>query len=296
MNGKEKVSREDLYELSFCYYQAKNWRQSIDGFKQLSGGQDSLAQNSMYLLADAYLKTNDKANARTAFQFCAANNSNAVQKEVSAFNYGKLSYDLGYMDVALQAFEEFVKKYPSSSYIQEARELLVNTLANTSNYKKALQLYETLGVKSDNVIRLYPRLLYGSAVELLNDQLTDKATELLNRLLNAPYNNAQLPLAYFWKGEIAYRKGDVDSAAWFLQNYLKQPVVNGEVNPANAKYSLAYAYLKQENYPGAKEILSRWQERYQYNPAPYNRMHTCALQIATLCKRILNNRWQCMKM
>lgn len=253
VNGKEKVSREDLYELSFCYYQAKNWRQSIDGFKQLSGGEDSLAQNSMYLLADAYLKTNDKPNARTAFQFCAANNSNAIQKEVSAFNYGKLSYDLGYMDVALQAFEEFVKKYPSSTYIQEARELLVNTLANTSNYKKALQLYESLGVKSDNVVRLYPRLLYGSVVELLNDQLTDKATELLNRLLNAPYNNAQLPLAYFWKGEIAYRKGDIDSAAWFLQNYLKQPVVNGEVNPVNAKYSLAYAYLKQENYVGAKE-------------------------------------------
>ncbi len=253
VNGKEKVSREDIYELSFCYYQAKNWRQSIEGFKQLSGGQDSLAQNSMYLLADAYLKTNDKANARTAFQFCADNNSNAVQKEVSAFNYGKLSYDLGYLDVALQAFEAFVKLYPSSAYLQEARELLVNTLANTSNYKKALQLYETLGVKSDNLVRLYPRLLYGSTVELLNDQLTDKATELLNRLLNAPYNSIQLPLAWFWKGEIAYRKGDIDSAAWFLQNYLKKPVVNGEVNPVNAKYSLAYAYLKQENYAGAKE-------------------------------------------
>ncbi len=257
VTGKEKVSREDLYELSYCYYAAKSWRQSIDGFKQLSGGADSLAQNSMYLLADAYLKTNDKANARTAFQFCAANNSNAVQKEVSAFNYGKLSYDLGYMDIALQAFEDFIKKYPSSTYLPEARELLVNTLANTSNYKKSLLLYESLPTKSDNVVRLYPRLLYGSTVELLNDQLTDKATELLNRLLSAPYNTAQLPLAYFWKGEIAYRKGDVDSAVWYLQNYLKQPVVNGEVNTTNARYSLAYAYFKLENYAAAKDNFDK---------------------------------------
>jgi hypothetical protein len=46
------------------------------------------------------------------FQFCAANNSNAVQKEVSAFNYGKLSYELGYMDPALKAFQSFIAAYP----------------------------------------------------------------------------------------------------------------------------------------------------------------------------------------
>ncbi len=253
VDGKQKVSREDLYELSYCYYEAKNWPRSIEGFKQLSGGEDSLSQNSMYLLADAYLKTNDKANARTAFQFCAANNSNSAQKEVSSFNYAKLSYDLGYMDIALRAFEDFIKKYSGSVYIQEARELLVNTLANTSNYKKALKLYESLPVKSDYAVKLYPRLLYGSTVELINDQLTDSANDLLNRLLHVPYNASQLPLAHFWKGEIAYRKGDVDSAIYFLQNYLRQPLVNGEVNPVNAKYSLAYAFMKKENYSGARE-------------------------------------------
>jgi TPR repeat protein len=58
--SKEKVRREDLYELSFCYYVTKDLPKAIEGFKQLGGAQDSLAQNSMYLLADAYLKTNDK--------------------------------------------------------------------------------------------------------------------------------------------------------------------------------------------------------------------------------------------
>ncbi|MES2003565.1 MAG: tetratricopeptide repeat protein [Bacteroidota bacterium] len=253
VKGTEKVRREDLYELSFCYYEGKNWVSAIEGFKQLGGAQDSLAQNSMYLLADAYLKTNDKANARTAFQFCAANNSNAVQKEVSAFNYGKLSYELGYMDPALKAFQSFIAAYPKSTYNQEAKELLVNTLANTSNYKEALRLYESLGVKSDNVIKLYPRLLYGASVELINDQQIDKADALLTRLLQAPYNTAQLPLANFWKGEIAYRNGQTDPSIAYLLNYLKNPVINGEVNIANARYSLAYGYLRNENYTLAKD-------------------------------------------
>lgn len=257
VSANQKVRREDLYELSFCYYEAKDWPHSIEGFKQLGGAQDSLAQNSMYLLADAYLKTNDKANARSAFQFCAANNSNAVQKEVSAYHYGKLSYELGYMDAALKSFQSFLEVYPGSAYTQEAKELLVNTLANTSNYKEALKLYESLGAKSDLVIKLYPRLLYGSSVELINDQQIDQADVLLTKLLQVPYNTAQLPLAYFWKGEIAYRKGQTEASIAFFLNYLKNPVTNGEVNPVNAKYSLAYGYLKNEQYVQAKNYFEQ---------------------------------------
>ena len=255
--GNEKVRREDLYELSYCYYQAKNWSKSIEGFKQLGGAQDSLAQNSMYLLADAYLKTNDKPNARNAFQFCASNNSNTVQKEVSAFNYGKLSYELGYMDPALKTFQSFISSYPRSVYLQEAKELLVNTLANTSNYKEALKLYESLGAKSDNVIKLYPRLLYGASVELINDQQIQQADVLLTKLLEVPYNTAQLPFTYFWKGEIAYRNENLDPSIDYLLNYLRNPVTNGEVNVVNAKYILAYGYLKKENYSAAKEYFEQ---------------------------------------
>ena len=49
----------------------------------------------MYLLRDCYLRTNQKANARNAFQFCAYNSSNKKQQEISLFNYAKLSYELG---------------------------------------------------------------------------------------------------------------------------------------------------------------------------------------------------------
>ncbi len=55
----------------------------------------------MYLLGDAYLRTGQKANARNAFLMCARNSSNQKQQEVSQFNYAKLSYELGYQDVAL---------------------------------------------------------------------------------------------------------------------------------------------------------------------------------------------------
>src|SRR5207244_7962062 len=55
--------------------------------------------------------------------FCAANNSNEKQQEVSKFNYAKLSYELGYQDVALTELRRFLSEYPNSTYNTEAREL-----------------------------------------------------------------------------------------------------------------------------------------------------------------------------
>lgn len=255
VSKSKKVNREDLYELSYSQYQTGDYTNAITGFKQLGGKEDSLAQNSMYLLADAYLKTNQKANARNAFLFCASNSSNESQKEVSSFNYAKLSYELGYQDIALTELQRFIASYPSSLYVNEAKELLVGVLANTNNYKDALTLLESLKDLSDNGKRLYARVLYGRSTELINDGLLMGANELLDKALRASYNDEVLPYINFWKGEIAFRLEKTDEAMRYYLEYLKDPASNGEVNPANAKYNLAYCFYKKENYRQALPLF-----------------------------------------
>ncbi|HEY2347627.1 MAG TPA: tetratricopeptide repeat protein [Puia sp.] len=257
VNSSKTVSRQDLFELSYCYYQAENYKKAIDGFKQLGGKEDSLAQNAMYLLGDAYLKTGQKANARNAFLFCASNSSYPVQKEISQFHYAKLSYELGYPDVALSEFRNFLEQYPNSNYAPEARELLLNVLANTSNYKDALTLMDSVKNPSNSARQLKARILYGRATELINDGMLTNAAELLDRASREPNNNELLPFINFWKGEIAYRTNHLDDAIPFFVEYLKTPEQRGEVNPVNAKYSLGYCYMKKENY---KEALNYFQQ------------------------------------
>ena len=268
IDKSDKVNREDLYELSYCYYESGNWTKSIEGFKQLGGKEDSLAQNSMYLLADAYLKTDQKENARNAFLFCASNNSNAVQQEISTFSYAKLSYELGYLDVALSELQKFIVTYPNSSNTQEAKELLVGVLANTSNYKDALKLFESLKTQSDKVKRLYPKILYGRAVELINDHETEDADKLLTKILQVPYNNKLLAFTYFWKGEIAYKKDRLDDGVVYFSKYLENPLTNGEINTANAKYSLAYCLLKKEEYREAQKYFGEVASSLSTNSSP----------------------------
>lgn len=253
VSRSRKVRREDLYELSYSYYITNNLNKAIEGFKQLSGKEDSLSQHSMYLLGDAYLKTNQKASARNAFLFSSVNNSNQSQREISRFNYAKLSYELGYQDEALKNLRSFLDDYPESQYREEATDLLVGALANTNNYREAMELLEGLRNPSPNAKRLLPRILYGRATELINDGRLAEADALLDKALKDPNNASVLPFINFWKGELAYRNNRVDDAIRYYHAYLNAGApANGEANERNVKYNLGYSYYQKENYAVAK--------------------------------------------
>jgi len=249
--NSDKVTKEIMYELSYCYYDANKLDKAIEGFKQLSTEKDSMGQNSMYLLGDCYLRTNQKANARNAFQYSAYNSSNKLQQQVSRFNYAKLSYELGFQDIALSEMKKYLNDYPNSDYDTEAKEILVSLLANTNNFADALQLYESFDKPTTSMQKVYPRILYGRAVELINDQQIKRADELLTKVLALP-NSAVTPYANFWKGEIAYRNSEYDNAIRYLSLYMQANVpAQGEANKNTANYDLGYSWLQKENYAKA---------------------------------------------
>ena len=236
VKGSDKVSKEVMYELSYCYYQSNQWNKAIEGFKQLSNERDSLGQNSMYLLGDCYLKTGQKTNARTAFQYCSVNSSNKEQQEISRFNYAKLSYELGYPDIALTEMQKFLENYPASKYETEAKEILVALLSNSNNYNGAISIYESFDKPTVAMQKLYPKILFGKATQLFNDGELDRADDLFQKVIKNSYGSSIAHFAQFWRGEIAYRKADFDGAIRALSAYAEEGGFQGEANPTHAKY------------------------------------------------------------
>ena len=258
VNNSDKVSKEVLYELSYCYYIENRNEDAINGFKQLSNERDSMGQNSMYLLGDLYLKSNQKGNARNAFQYSAYNNSNPKQQQVSVFNYAKLSYELGYQDIALSEMKKYLRDYPGSEYDTEAKEILVNLLANTNNFSDALALYESFDKPTAAMQKVYPRILFGRAIEYINDQQILPADALLDKVLLNNNAGNLLPYANFWKGEIAYRQQRYDEAIRYLAVYLKAAAPGlGEANPATARYNTGYSFFQKENYRQALSFFEQ---------------------------------------
>ena len=248
VQSSEKVSKEVMYELSYCYYNANEVQKAIEGFKQLSNEKDSLGQNSMYLLGDLYLKTGQKENARNAFLYSADNNSNLKQQEIARFNYAKLSYELGYQDLALNSMNKFLDLYPQSPYANEGKEIIINLLANTNNYDQALSLYQSFGEPTPTMKRIYPKILFGRATEYINGQHLNEADDLLTKIINNPDAGQVLPFADFWKGEVSYRLNRYDEAIKYINEYLRYGGIQGEASPADARYILGYSYLNLENY------------------------------------------------
>lgn len=251
VKNSDKVSKEIMYELSYCYYDANQVEKAIEGFKQLSNEKDSLGQNSMYLLGDLYLRTGQKENARNAFLYSADNSSNRKQQEISRFNYAKLSYELGYQDIALSSMNKFLDLYPTSVYANEGKEIIINLLANTNNYAEALTLYQSFGNPTPTMARIYPKILFGRATQYVNDQKLNDADNLLNQIIKDPNAGAVLPFADFWKAETAFRLNRYDEAVKYMTDYLQLGGTQGEANPTNAKYVLGYSYLNLENYAQA---------------------------------------------
>jgi len=248
VNNSDKVSKEVMYELSYCYYDGNQVEKAIEGFKQLSNEKDSMGQNSMYLLGDLYLRTNQKQNARNAFQYSADNNSNRKQQEISRFNYAKLSYELGYQDIALSQMNKFLDLYPTSEYATEAKEILINLLANTNNYNDALAMYASFGKPTANMQKVYPKLLFGRATEYINDGKLAEADDLLSKIIRDPNAGEVLAFANFWKGEVAYRLNRYDDVIKYENTYLQYGGIQGEATPDAGRYVLGYAYLENENY------------------------------------------------
>lgn len=245
MSQTPKVRREDVYELSYCYYAVKNYDKAIDGFKQLSGKEDSLSQNAMYLLGDAYLQTNQKEGARQAFLFCSQNNNNSKQREIATFNYAKLSYELGYQDAALVNLKNYIADYSKGLYLNEAKELMIQLLARSNNYRDAIALLENIENPSAETQKYFARILFGRSQELISDGLLNDADVMLSKSLSATGNAAIAPLAKFWKGEIALRNKNYQEAINWTNEYLKTATTNfyKEANSTNAKYNLGQANM-----------------------------------------------------
>ncbi|HLP19331.1 MAG TPA: tetratricopeptide repeat protein, partial [Chitinophagales bacterium] len=250
-----KVSKEDIYQLGYSAYMTGEYQKAIDQFKQLNMLDEVLGQNATYAMADCYLKLKQKDKARSAFQSAASKDFDKTIKQNSLFNYGKLSFELGYSSEAIQSFEDYLADYPEGSHIEETNELLAAALVQTKNYERAYKIMEGLRSESPLIKQAYQKVTYFRAVELFNDKKTDEALLLCDKSLkNTPSLELQA-LAIYLKAEILFSKGQYDAASQNYQRFAQYatPALEkkGEATKFRAAYNTGYCSFKKKNYSDA---------------------------------------------
>lgn len=259
----DKIRKEDLYEMSYCYYKGNEWDKAIEKFKLLSNTRDSLGQSAMYLLGDCYLKSGDKKSARNAFGLCAEMPFNPGQQEAAMMLHARLSYEMGYNDVAIVQLNNLLSTYPSSSYRDEAKTLLSDLLIKTNNYTEALAQLNDVSNRNKDFLRVYQKVTYGHAIQLYQKGDIAAADSFLTLSLRNPVDKYYEAAAYFWKGEFAYKLGHYSDAIIFSQLFLSKNAdptatlhISATATAQHAYLNMGYAAMEQEDFINAQAYFN----------------------------------------
>lgn len=252
------INRDDRYSIAYCQYKNGNYNEAADNFKKVVDLEDSLAQNAYYHLADCFLKLKDKQSARNAFQSAGKLTHNPIITESSQFNYAKLSYELGFQPVALNAFREFLKNYPNSKYADESNELIAGLYLTTRNYKDALAALDNVKVKTTRTKEAYQKVAYYRGVEFYNDGDREKAISMFEKAIVNDVDPTIRAKAMYWKAEALYGQEKYDAAVKQYRIYVFNPASVNTSMYNLANYNLGYAHFKQANYSEAQTWFRKY--------------------------------------
>jgi len=253
-----KVSKEDLYLLAYTQYQFGDYEKAIPNFLELNTLDDEYGQNAMYHLADCYLKVNDKEKARTAFKAASELNNDASIKKLSAFNYAKLTYELGFHSDAIVSFRDFIKQYPNDPEAAKSKDYLGELFEVTKNYNEALEVIDGISSKTPALKKSYQRIAYAKAIELYTGGKTSESLTYFDKTLTYPMDNKLVAYTHFWKGNIYSDKKEFGQSIQELTTYLNSPSqATDKISPAVAHYNIAYIYFSQKKYDQARTAYNK---------------------------------------
>ena len=262
----DKIKKQDLYKIAYCYYRINEWAGAIEKFKLLSSTHDSLGQTSMYLLGDCYLKTDDKVSARNAFGICADMTYNSGQQEASMILYARLSYETGYNDEALRQLNNLLVTFPNSIYKDEANTLISGLLIKTNHYSEALKRLEEVSVKDEEYRKVYQMATFGYAVQLFRDGSLNNSYRYFTLSLVYPVNHDYECAAFFWKGELSYRLHHYSEVITYSQDFISRKGNAASITRISPLATVQHAYLNMgfaametQNYTAAQNYFNHAQ-------------------------------------
>ncbi len=265
------INRDDRYSIAYCQYKNGNLNDATSNFKKVVDLEDSLAQNAYYHLADCFLKLKDKQSARSAFQSAGKLTHNIIIAESAQFNYAKLSYELGFQPVALNAFRDFLKNYSNSKYADESNELIAGLYLTTRNYKDALTALDNVKVKTTRSKEAYQKVAYYRGVEFYNDGDREKAIAMFEKAIVNDIDPIIRAKAMYWKAEALYRQEKYDAAVKQYRIYVFNPASVNTSMYNLSNYNLGYAHFKQSNYSEAQTWFRKYlAEKEESDNATYD--------------------------
>ncbi|MBD3749660.1 MAG: tetratricopeptide repeat protein [Sphingobacteriales bacterium] len=259
-------NNQDSYQIGYTYYKLKKYNESIEQLGKLIKDQSPYSQFGLYTLADDYLTTKNKQSARNAFQVSSKMDFDKEIEEDALFNFAKLSYELQFHNIALDAIEQYLKNYPNSKKLNEAKTLQAKVLLSTKNYRDAIDILESIPNKTEDAKEAYEKVTYYRGLEFYNERAFENAIGVFLRSNNFPVDPEIHALATYWCAEAMYEVRKYGESVNYFENFLSMPAAKKTDLYNYANYALGYAALEGENYPKAATYFAKFLNGSERDP------------------------------
>jgi tetratricopeptide (TPR) repeat protein len=248
--------RNDFYLMGISLIKLQRFNAAIPYLQKVTTEKDALTENTYMHLGNAFLKVNDKVNARLAFEAALSTNFDSKVREDALFNYALTTYETtSAFGESISAFEQFLKEFPNSRNANNVKTYLANEYMSTRNYEVAYQSIQKITDPNDKILEARQYILYQLGTEAFASNQFQKAINYFNlSIQNAP-TGIFAAESYYWRSESYYRLNQTESSIQDLQTFLRMSNARNNPNFVVAHYNMGYAFFSQKNFKEAKRYF-----------------------------------------
>ena len=245
------------YQYGYALFQNKKYKEAVTALEKLNSD-DVYLQNGMFTLGNAALKLNAKEKARSAFFRASRIEIDKNLQEEAWINYAKLSYELEFNQQALESTQSFLKQFPNSKRINEAKTLLGEILLTSKNYQAAIDILEPIPNKTPEAKAAYQKVTYFRGLEFYNERAFPNSLSMFLRSGNFTEDKEIYALSVYWMAETMYELRKYGESVKTFEKFLglEEAKKTDVYNFAN--YALGYAAFEDEKYAKAANYFDRF--------------------------------------
>lgn len=246
-----------VYQYGYALFQNGKYKESVTVLEKLNTD-DVYLQNGMFTLGKSALKLNAKEKARNAFFRASRLDFDKNLQEEAWINYAKLSYELEFNQQALDATQNFLKTFPTSKRINEAKTLLGEILLTSKNYQAAIDILDPIPNKTPEAKAAYQKVTYFRGLEFYNERAFPNALSMFLRSGNFQEDSEIYALSIYWMAESMYELRKYGESVKTFEKFLAMEEAKKTEVYNFANYALGYAAFEDEKYVKAANYFERF--------------------------------------
>ena len=250
-------NNQDNYQIGYTAFKLKDYKKSILELEKLEIA-DEYFQSGMIALGESFLKSNNKQAARSAFFKASKLTFDKQLQEEGLFNYAKLSYELEFHQVALDATQQFIKTYPNSIKLDSAKTLLGEILLTTKNYKDAVDILESITNRNREANAVYQKVTFYRGLDYYNERAFQNGISMFMRSNKYIEDDEIHSLSTYWLAEAMYEVRKFGESVVNFEKFMELPASRKTDVYNFAHYALAYAAFEHESYRKAATYFTRF--------------------------------------